>query len=140
IEVSPSFQLIASGTSLQFTATGIFSDATSQDLTDQVTWTSSDDTIASISNAGGNKGLASGFNAGGATISAAFGGVTGSTGLTVTGATLDSIQVTPSTPSIAQGTTLQFTATGIFSDLTAQDLTAQATWSSSDASVAPVSN
>ena len=36
--------------------------------------------------------------------------------LTVTAAALVSIAVTPATPSIAKGTTQQFTATGTFSD------------------------
>ena len=53
---------------------------------------------------------------------------------------LVSIAVTPANPSIVQGTTQQFLATGTFSDNTTQDLTAAATWSSSLASVATIGN
>ena len=41
------------------------------------------------------------------------------------GVTLQSIAVTPSSPSIAKGTTVQFTATGTYSDSTTQNLTSQ---------------
>src|SRR6185503_11440332 len=100
----------------------------------------SDSVVATVSNAGGSQGLATGQGVGTATISAAFSGKTGSTGITVSGATLDLIEVTPTAPSIANGTSLQLAATGILSDGTKQDLTAQATWDSSDAAVATVSD
>ena len=51
-------------------------------------------------------------------------------------ATLTSIAVTPAAPSIAEGATQQFTATGTLSDNSTVDLTATATWASSDAAVA----
>ncbi|HET7200379.1 MAG TPA: PQQ-binding-like beta-propeller repeat protein [Burkholderiales bacterium] len=55
-------------------------------------------------------------------------------------ATLVSIAVTPSNPSIANGATVQLTATGTYSDSSTQDLTTQVTWSSSDSSKAMVSS
>ena len=58
--------------------------------------------------------------------------------LTVTAApvpvTLVSIAVSPATPSIVAGTDQRFTATGTYSDATTADLSATATWASSDAS------
>src|SRR5215208_3371245 len=53
---------------------------------------------------------------------------------------LESIDVTPINPSLQTGLTQQFTATGAFSDGSTQDLTAAATWSSSNQSVATISN
>ena len=50
--------------------------------------------------------------------------------MTVTPAVLTSITVTPPSPSIANGTTVQLTATGIFSDGTTQNFTSTASWSS----------
>ena len=85
-----------------------------------------------------NSGLASGAAPGTATISAALNGVTGSTVLTVTAATLVSIAVTPSNPSLAQGVTQQFTATGTYSDFSTQNLTSQVTWASATPSVATI--
>jgi hypothetical protein len=58
----------------------------------------------------------------------------------VTAATLISIAVTPANPSIANGTTQQFKATGTYSDGSTQDLTDTATWSSSNAGVSTISN
>ncbi len=50
--------------------------------------------------------------------------------------TLKSIAVTPAAPSLAAGATQQFTATGTRSDNSTVDLTATATWASSDTAVA----
>ena len=55
-------------------------------------------------------------------------------------ATLVSISVTPAGASVNVGATQQYAATGHYSDLTTQDLTASVTWASSDSSVATISN
>ena len=55
-------------------------------------------------------------------------------------ATLTSITVTPSGPSIAVGATQQLTATGAYSDGSTQNLTAQVAWSSASTSIATVSS
>ncbi len=140
ITVTPVNPSIALGYTIQFTATGSFSDGTAKDLTTQVTWNSSDQNVAKISNASGSQGLAQTLHEGTTTIEASLGAVKGSTTLTVTPATLESITVTPATPSILGGETIQFTATGSFSDGTTEDLTTQATWSSSNTGVADISN
>jgi len=54
--------------------------------------------------------------------------------------TLTSISVTPTNPSIAFGSNEQFTATGTYSDGSAKDLTATASWSSSATAVATISS
>jgi hypothetical protein len=53
--------------------------------------------------------------------------------------TLVSIAVTPSTPSIAAGTTVQLTATGTYNNGGTQNLTTSVTWSSSATGVATIS-
>lgn len=55
-------------------------------------------------------------------------------------ATLTSIEITPSSVSIAPETTGQFTATGTYSDNSTKDITASVTWSSSDTAVATINN
>jgi urocanate hydratase len=140
IEVTPATLSIPKGVNRQFTATGIFSDNSTQNLTAQVNWTSSNNSIAAVSNAAGSQGLASSVAAGSTTISATSGSISGSTSLTVTSATLVSIAVTPATPSIANGLGEQFTATGTYTDNTTQNLTTQVIWASSDTSTANVSN
>jgi hypothetical protein len=140
IEVAPSAPSVASGTTLQFTATGLYTDNSTQDLTTQVNWTSSDAAVATISSGAGSNGLATAANTGSTTVSANSGTVSGEATLTVTDATLVAIEVTPSSPSIASGLTQQFTATGLYSDNSTQDITSRVTWASADGAVATVSN
>ena len=134
IEINPAKTSIAMGTAREFAATGIFSDNTVQDLTAAASWTSMTPAVATIGDTAGVKGRASALAAGTTTITATYGGKTGSTQLTVTAATLTTVEVSPTNPSIAKGTSRQFKATAIFSDTTKQDITAYAAWSSSTAS------
>ncbi len=141
IEVTPPAPSIAKGTSVQLTATGVFSDHTTQNLTSQVTWTSSDTSVAMFSSTTGSRGLVAGTGVGSVHISAHLNGVASpSLNMTVTAATLVSIQVTPPSPSLPRGLTQQFIAVGIYSDNSVQDLTSTVTWASSDSSIASVSN
>jgi hypothetical protein len=140
LSVTPAVDAIAKGTTRQFIAKGTFSDQTTQDMTAQVLWKSSDTGVATISNDAGSPGLSTGTGAGMATITAESGSVIGSAELTVNPAALRSISVTPPQPSIAKGTALQFTATGTFSDDSTQDLTAAVVWKSSDSSIATISS
>ena len=140
VQITPTNPSIPRGTTQQFVATGTYSDNTTQNVTEQATWSSSMGTIATISNAAGSRGLATGANAGTTTITATFDGVSGNTLLTVTNATLTSIAVTPATPSIAAGTTLQFTAIGTYSDSTTENLTDQVTWTATGSAAASISN
>ncbi|MBL8726976.1 MAG: Ig-like domain-containing protein, partial [Planctomycetes bacterium] len=142
LAVTPTHPSIALGTTQQFTATGTYTDSSTQDLTAAVTWSSSATGVATISNAGGSEGRATSVATGTTTITAvhAGSGVSDNTMLTVTPATLVSIAVTPTTPTISVGATQQFTATGTYTDSSTQDLTTAVTWSSSATGVATVSN
>ena len=134
IAVTPALSSISLGTQQQFTATGNYSDGTTQNLTSSVTWSSSATGVATIN--GG--GLASSAAIGTTTISATSGAVTGMTALTVGLPALASIVVTPGLPTIALGTRQQFTATGTYTDGSTQILTNSVTWSSSSAGVATI--
>lgn len=140
IEVTPSLPEIALGGTQAFAATGIFTDGSVQDMTEQVEWSSSVESTATIGNGAADKGLATSTAMGVTTISATFSGLTGSTTLTVSNATLASIDITPSHPSAALGTTQAFVATGTYTDSTTQDVTDAVTWSTSAPMIATVSN
>ncbi len=140
LAITPANPSIALGTNEQFSATGTYSDGSTQNLTTSVTWGSSTTSVAAISNAAGSKGLATPVAYGMVTITATSGSISGSTKLTVSTATLVSIAITPLTSSFPTGSTQQFTATGTYSNNTTQNLTALATWSTSKAGVATVSN
>ena len=106
---------IATKTNQQFTATGHFDNGTTQDLTQLVTWSTSDTTIATISNATSTKGVATGANPGTITIAANFRGISGSTSLNVVKATLTGITNTAGQPAtISVGSTQQFAAIGTY--------------------------
>jgi uncharacterized protein YjdB len=119
-------------------ATGTFSDGSTQDITTQATWTSSNRTVAVISNALGNEGLVTALAAGTTTLTATFNGVSGSTGLTVTNVVLVSIAVTPANKTLKVGGKQKMVATGTFSDGSTKNISNQVTWTSSDPTIARI--
>ena len=128
---------VAEGTSISLVATGTLADGTTQNITNSVLWTSSDPSLATMSNASGSFGQAAGIAPGAVTVIAAFAGQVGVASLTVTDATLSSITITPANPApIDLGDKQQFSAKGAFSDGTTENLTQQVTWTSSDITVA----
>lgn len=135
---------LAVGNSLQFIAMGIYSDNSTSDITSQIKWASSDKNIATISSTGIATGLAPGSTniTGtilGASTPAIVLNVVGSE--TETEATLSSIAVSPaSTSNLLVGDSQQFAAVGIFSDVSTVDLTSQATWTTSDDTIALISS
>ena len=133
ISIQPSNGSIAQGTRKQLAATGLFNDGSTRDITFQVTWTSSDTSIVSLSSA-----VALGISPGTASINATLGPVSASAPLTVTNATITSIVISPANVTLPSGGALRFSATGVFSDSSNQDLTGQVTWSSSNPAVATV--
>lgn len=85
IAVAPATTSITVGQTAQFGATGTYSDLSTQNLTQSVTWSSSNPSVATISNAAGTKGRATGVAAGGTTITATgAGGTAGTAVLPVT--------------------------------------------------------
>jgi outer membrane protein assembly factor BamB len=97
IAVTPQNPTLGKGKTLQLTATGTYSDTSTQDLTTQVTWTSSDTAEATV----GAAGLATGVNFGQTTVTAALGAVSGSATATV-------FQPTPSpSPPLSQSVAYQ---------------------------------
>jgi hypothetical protein len=130
---------IAINATEQFTATGTFSDGSTQNLTSTATWASSVMGFATISNAAATRGLASGVAAGTTSITATVNGVTSpgvSLTITATGPTLTSITVAPASASVAVNATQPFTATGHFSDGSTGTVTV--TWGSSNTAIATV--
>lgn len=140
IAVSPAAASIPLGTTEQFKAIGTFNDASTQDLTGSVQWSSSHAAVATVSMASTTAGLASSVAAGTTKITATSGAVSDNATLTVTPATPVSIAVTPARPSIVLGQSLQFIATGTYTDQSTKDITTNVTWSTSNASVGIISN
>jgi len=83
ITIAPANPGMLPGTTKQLTATGTYSNGTKQDLTTSVTWSSSDTTVATISNTAGSNGLVTSSLAGTTIITTLLGSISGSTLLTV---------------------------------------------------------
>jgi Bacterial Ig-like domain (group 2) len=79
IAVTPANASVTAGAQVSYRAVGTFSDQSQVDLSTQVTWTSSDVTVATIA----TTGVASTVKPGQITITAAFNGVSGTATLTV---------------------------------------------------------
>jgi hypothetical protein len=134
--ISPATAVVALGGSKQFVVTGVFSDFSQQDMTNKVTWNSTQSAVAAVS----STGMALSKQAGTTSVTAVSGAITGSAVLTVSSAALVSIAVTPANATVPKGETQQFVATGTYSDGTTQDLTASAVWTSSASSIATASS
>ncbi|MBI5101202.1 MAG: Ig-like domain-containing protein [Nitrospirae bacterium] len=151
IAVTPKDQTVVVGAVQQFSATGTYSDNTAKDITGLVVWTSSNAFVAVVSNEAGSKGRVSTTSTGTTAVTASLEGISGSAGLTVNpvpspppppppAAKLISIEVTPQNPTVRFGTSIQFKATGLYDDGASTDITQSALWSSSDETIATISN
>ncbi len=134
ITVSPNSVSLPVGESQQFTATGNFSDGSTQDLTQSAAWASSVTGAATVNPTGSVVAAAAGTT----TITATSGSMSGAASVTVGNAALVGITVSPAQASLPIGETQQLTATGNFSDGSTQNLTQLVIWSSSTSTIASV--
>ena len=125
ITVAPASIVVPKGLTQSYTATGVYSDGTTQNLTSTVSWTSTSG--VSINSAG----LATANVLGQNTITATSGSINGTADLTVATGALMSLAVSPSSVTIPKGTTQAFTVIGTFSDATTQDMTTAVAWTAS---------
>jgi hypothetical protein len=110
-----------------------------QDLTFDAAWTSSDTAVATVSDAFASKGLAEGITKGTTTISATFDTFPPATAtLTVTDPLLQSITITPASPSVLSLLKTTFKASGNYSDSSTSEITSLVAWTSSQPSVATI--
>ena len=136
IAVTPANTTIIVGNQQQYTATGTFSDLTTQDITGTVTWTSSDKNTVQMTVSGLATGVAPTSSP--VTITAAKNSIQGTATASVVAPIPTSIAITPTTATLAQGTSRQLTATATYSNGSTKNITNLATWSSSDGTIATV--
>lgn len=138
ISLTPRTAALAVGVTQQLLATGNYGNGTTQDLTTQVAWSSSDTKVVTVQTGQTNPGVITAVASGSATITATLQGVNGTSAITVNAVTPTSISLTPNTATIVVGVTQQLQASAKFNNGTVQDVTSQASWSSSDAAAATV--
>ncbi|MGR5112727.1 beta strand repeat-containing protein [Vibrio jasicida] len=140
IQITPPDSRIAKGNTQQFTAIGNYSDGMNVDITNQVTWSSSDSSVAAISS-GKTGGEAVGYTEGRVDVTATLGPiVSNKASLLITEAIMVSIQVTPAKTSIVEGNSYQYVATALYSDGSTPDVTSSVNWSVSNDGVATIIN
>lgn len=124
ISVNPADSSVLIGGKLQLGATGHYSDNSTLDLTPQVTWTTSDPTVATVD----ATGMVFGISNGTATISATQGNVTASTSLTAL--PIVPVQIVSTTPpsaspaaSVYSTISVKFNQSVVYSATTLQGFT-----------------
>ncbi|HUS28888.1 MAG TPA: Ig-like domain-containing protein [Kofleriaceae bacterium] len=104
---------------------------------DDVTWTSSDETVATLSGAGHEIALDA-LKPGVTRITAHATDLSSTIDITVLVPVVREVSISPSSPSVAAGQNVQLSATATYSDATTADVTTKAIWISSDTSKATV--
>lgn len=136
VEISPASPGIIQNDHLQLYATARYSDGTSLDVTKQVTWLSSDETVLVVGNSALDRGEAQGLAPGAATVTAYFEGEQQDVDITVSEASLTNTEITPIESNLAVGTRQRFSVTGHYDDGSSRDITEQVQWSIIDSSIA----
>lgn len=131
--VSPATPTIAAGTNLRFTATGTYSDGSTADVSSQVTWSISDVMGTGVASIDGT-GTANGLRQGQAMISAELDALVGNTVMTVGPGVPVRLSFSTAPVQTPKGTTARFVVTADLSDGGTQDVSALATWTSTDVS------
>ncbi|WP_221795129.1 beta strand repeat-containing protein [Oceanobacter mangrovi] len=140
ISIAPTEASVYKGLTQNFSATGHYSDSTSVDLTDNVSWAASDTSLASFSNS--TAGLLTANNVGDLTASASFANdlsetVSTSVPVAVTAAAVTAIAI-DSSLALPLGRVQALTATATFTDSSTDDLANDVTWVVADTSIASI--
>ncbi len=141
LSLSPTSAFVKPQSTTQFTATATFGNNTTGNVTSQVSWTSSNQSVATVS----SSGLVTGVALGTATLTAKSNNsdVTATAPITVSSKLIRAITVTPQNVTLSislNQTTQQFTAQATFDDGSVGDITSTASWTSSSTSVATISS
>lgn len=116
------------GDNAQAQVMGIYSDGGERDVTDDVSWQSSNSAVLAVSNQSGQQGRITGVAAGSATITASLDGVSQSQVVEVRANVIESVSVSSTSSSVYRARTMQFTATGTMTSGTEVDLTNLGNW------------
>ncbi|WP_299496278.1 Ig-like domain-containing protein [uncultured Shewanella sp.] len=138
--VLPEMANIAVGLKQAYTATVIYNDKTTADVTRHMhtLWFSSEEQIANIT----ENGIAEGLSVGQTSIAATFNGLSGSSKLNVSNATVRELIISPLVASIPNGISQQFEVNALLSDGSTYNATndSDTVWSSDNEHVALMDN
>ena len=141
ILVQPEQLVVPTGTSARLTATGLYDDRTSADVTHLVDWSSGNAGIAKVSNDLDKEGEVTGVAVGATTVTANLGGVDSvPVEVSVTNAELVGLTVEPKSLDLAVGDEVQLKAIAAYSDGNRADSSSQVRWITGDGSVAQIAS
>ncbi|WP_404837165.1 beta strand repeat-containing protein [Aeromonas media] len=138
IQVTPPSVSLAKGQTRQLTATAIYSDNTTADISSNaswVTWLLNGTAAATVSSTGLLTGMVTGITEATAHQDRITSNIVD---VTVTDAILTAIEITPPSVSVGKGQTQQLTATATYSDNSTADVTSSVAWLSDDAATATI--
>lgn len=131
LAITPSDVWLGPGQRARLRAEATYGDGTQLDVSESVTWLSSDPSVGA-SNRDGERGEITAISRGGATITAVLGEHSAQALVTVGETRLERIELEPAEVSVPLGARAQLEATGHYVDGTEREITAQATWRSAN--------
>ncbi|MCP3687080.1 MAG: hypothetical protein GY784_01590, partial [Gammaproteobacteria bacterium] len=131
IVIAPFMSSFPAGSHVPLSTTAIYSDQSHEEVSDRVSWSISDQSSALISD---NRNLEL-LSAGSITVTASLEGVIAPKQITITDATLDSIDIVPKHLDIASGLQQTYQAFGNYSDGSSYDISHQVEWQSDNSQV-----
>lgn len=135
ISITASYVKVPAEITMQYTASGAYSDGTTADITNAVSWSSSNTAVAIIA----STGLLTSIDTGETNINATSGGITSNTmPLSVEVITIDHLTVVPDALILSLGTSENLQAFAVATNGTSYDITTSVAWSSADTAVATI--
>lgn len=135
IGLSPSNPVMVVNESIAFEAKAFYADYTNAVITGEVDWVSSDERVATIDSGG----RCTASSEGSASIIASYvDGMSAKVELTVSGADVNSVSLSPSTVDVEVGDRVQLIANATFSDGTTGNIAGSCDWTSANAGIAQV--
>jgi len=140
IHITPEVTSVPEGVKVDYIAVGTYSDGTTHDISNSAVWRSSDTDIATVISTDISKATFDTHGIGKALITVNVGSITSNEAeLTVTPKEVFSLLITPAQDQTMNvGTQTQLTVTATYTTGFSKDVTHDAAWDSSDASVASV--
>jgi len=140
LALSKNESTLALGETESILATGNYRGDVTRDITNTVSWTSQNEGIATVGDQEADAGTISSVSVGTTKIIASLNGISAEATVVVDSAALTSLTISNNSTSIFEGSLSQLSAIGGYTDGSSKQATDQASWSSSDLSVATVSS
>lgn len=135
IGITSSYAKVPAGITMPYTASGAYSDGTTADLTNSVSWSSSSTAVATID----STGLLTSITTGETNINATASGITSNTKpLSVETITIDHLIVVPDALILSLGTSENLQALAVATNGESYDISTNVAWSSADTAVATI--